>query len=87
MNYKIFSISILPFKGTAEDPEEAPRFTNFMLAVEPVSTSPNHRTPTGTIEIRSGDPMVMYSGLCRNSIKESSSSMKNQISVRIKLNI
>ena len=69
-------------KGIAEDPNDVPQFTNFMLAAEPVSTNPNHQTPLGIITVKNGDPMVMYSGRCRNSIKESSSSMKSQISVR-----
>ena len=68
-------------KGIAEDPNDVPQFTNFMLAAEPVSTNPNHQTPLGIITVKNGDPMVMYSGRCRNSIKESSSSMKSQISV------
>ena len=66
---------------TNEDPNDVPQFTNFMLAAEPVSTNPNHLTPLGIITVKNGDPMVMYSGRCRNSIKESSSSMKSQISV------
>ena len=53
-----------------------------MLAAEPVSTNPTHITPTGIITVNNGDPMVMYSGKCRNSIKESSSSMKDRISVK-----
>ena len=81
MSYHDEYIRKMSLQGISEDPEDVPQFTNFMLAAEAVSTNPNHQTPLGIITVKNGDPMVMYSGRCRNSIKESSSSMKSQISV------